>query len=205
MTFLRFNEDYMYQKEMDNSLYPADVVEIDFKERTLVPKGILHMNKMRGVIEEVLIGYDIYEEENCINKTNDYLFVSIPLPDGPIGEKQMLEYAILERISVLCETVIPNSLYKLTFEGMDEEDTKELYYKVRKYVYKVQFPLVHYPLFGKPSYSFAIHREVEEGYLVKVGNTFQQTPLIKPKTFKERLVYQLQNGFRKPSIFHGSL
>lgn len=206
MTMLRFSEEYVYQKEMENSFHPADIVEIDFKERTLVPKGIVHMNNMRGVIEEVLVGYDIYETEDCMSKTNDHLFYTIPLPDGEIGVSQMLGYELFGGY-VLCETIIPNSLYKLTFDTVNEgkEESTTLYYKQRKYVYKVQFPLVHYPLLGKPSYSFAIHRDIEEEYLTKVGNTFQQTPLIKPKTFKERLLYQLENGFRKRSIFHGSL
>lgn len=205
MTVFSINQEYLYEKEMDNSFHPADVVEVDFKERTIVPRLILNLNQSRGVIQEVVVGYDVYRTEDCVSKVNDYYEVINPLPDLEKGQILTLQYSIFERTSVHCETITKNSLYKIIFENQEDGTEEVMYYKKRKYIYKVSFPLVYYPLFGKPSYSFTINRDVEEDYLTKVGNTFQQTSLIKPKSFSERLSYGLQNGFKKPSIFHGLL
>lgn len=189
------------QKDPSNRFNAADIVEIDIGERTVAPRSVLASNGARGRISAVEVGYDLYANADCIGKKNDALHMYKEIPNTEKGKSVILD--VIGTIVLTCvETVIPDALYKIHHHDIMTQNEWVLYYRKRKYVYEVEFPLVHYPLFGEPSYSFFKKMPVEEEYLVKVGNIFEKTPIVKPMGFKERLKLNIRHGFRKESMFH---
>lgn len=182
-------------KQID--LNVADVVEVNFGERTLIPRAIASLANRRGTVKEVSYSYDIYDSKDLINTINDDLVAIPELPDNP-------EFEFSSDLShypnyVAYRNLEPNHLYEMIVENVQEKETQTLYFVKRKHVYEIFFPHVHYPLFKKPYITGSGFTQfITEDYLEKVGNVFTNTPLFFQKPFYKRLYNHIDTALFGP-------
>lgn len=176
--------------EWKNKFHAADIVLIDTGERTLLPQEVLSENGKRGRISAVEVGYDVYETEDCVGRINTTWHRDEDIPNVQKGRSVILRAGTIARSCV--ETLIPDTLHKVYHYNILTGEEWFLFYRKRKYLYTVDVPVVHYPLFGEPVLKYVEQVVVEEEYLRKLGTLFDGTPFIEPLGFTGRLKHRWQ-------------
>lgn len=176
----------------------GDVIQVDLGTRTFAQRWVIPLIGKRGYVTGVQQGFDIYRDERCIEKENDELYVTTQIYDS---EEPYAQHTFNDDyLGYIVETIDEGYKYKVTFVGArDGSDKTEVFYFVfRKSIYSIQFAMVKAPLFKKPKTYLSYERELEESYLIKVGNKFFNDNAFVIPTFSQRLMTAIKNLLIKP-------
>lgn len=186
---------------MFNQAYNVgDIVQVEIGNRTLIPRVVAKFIGDRGYVTGVKQGFDLYDNEKCIEKLNDQLIITDEIYDTV--EPKAIYLFEGEYVYALVETIESGFKYKISLvcprdKDADPEEKEVYYYVYRKAFYEIKFARVTAPLFKEAKKWLTYDYDISEEYLVKVGNKFSNDNAFIVPTFGQRLLNAIKRLFIK--------